>query len=65
MMEKKLGTLKRVFEGKTNANKEIIASLKKERDSVRKRLKAEKENNRLVNLNIEEEKIKSSVYGSS
>jgi hypothetical protein len=28
-------------------------------------LKAEKENNRLVNLNIEEEKIKSSVYRSS
>jgi hypothetical protein len=28
-------------------------------------LKVEKENNRLVNLNIEEEKIESSVYRSS
>jgi hypothetical protein len=65
MMEKELVTLKRVFKGKTNADKEMIASLKKKRDSVRKRLKAEKENNRLVNLNIEEEKIKSSVYRSS
>jgi hypothetical protein len=43
----------------------MIASLKKKRDSVRKRLKVEKENNRLVNLNIEEEKIESSVYRSS
>jgi hypothetical protein len=65
MMEKELVTLKRVFKGKTNADKEMITSLKKKRDSVRKRLKAEKENNRLVNLNIEEEKIKSSVYRSS
>jgi hypothetical protein len=65
MMEKELVTLKRVFKGKTNVDKEMIASLKKKRDSVKKRLKAEKENNRLVNLNIEEEKIKSSVYRSS
>jgi predicted phage tail protein len=45
-----------------NINKEIIDSLKKEIDNFRKKLKVEKENNRLDGIDIEEEKRIQSQY---
>jgi hypothetical protein len=42
MLEKELVALKKVSKGKENIDKELISSFKKERDSIRKRLKAEK-----------------------
>lgn len=53
-IEKELITFKKkVFKGKSSADKKIIASLKKKRDNSRKWLEAEKEKKRLVNLSIE------------
>lgn len=56
MMRKKLIILKRASKGKKSADKKLIASLKKKRDNVKKRFRVQKEKNRLVNLNIEEER---------
>jgi hypothetical protein len=42
MLEKELVASKKVSKGKENIDKELISSFKKERDSIRKRLKAEK-----------------------
>jgi len=52
MMKKELVTLKGAFKGKTSADKELIAFLKKKWDNNRKRLEVEKEKNKLVNLSI-------------
>jgi len=54
MMEKELVALKKVSRSKANANKELVAFKKKR--VIKKRLKAEKQKNKLTNLNIEKEK---------
>lgn len=41
MLEKELVVSKKVSKGKENIDKELISSFKKERDSIRKRLKVE------------------------
>jgi len=56
MLEKELVSLKKVSKGKENIDKELISSFKKERDSIRKRLKVEGKKNRLASFNIEEER---------
>jgi len=56
MLEKELVSLKKVSKGKENIDKELIFSFKKERDSIRKRLKVEGKKNRLASFNIEEER---------
>jgi predicted nucleic acid-binding Zn-ribbon protein len=55
MMEKELVALKKVSRSKANANKELVAFRKKKKGN-KKRLKAEKQKNKLTNLNIEKEK---------
>jgi predicted phage tail protein len=57
-----LAKVKRSSKDKININKEIIDSLKKERDNFRKKLKVKKENNRLDGIDIEEEKRIQSQY---
>jgi hypothetical protein len=49
-------TLKRASENRNTADKEKIASLKKERDQYKLKWEAEKEKNRLAGLTIEEER---------
>ena len=56
VMKKELITLTRFSNDKANTDKELIACLKNERDNSKKRLEVEKEKNRLVNLNIEEDR---------
>jgi len=56
MVEHELVSLKRASESRKSAGKEIIASLKKERDQYKLKWEAEKENNRLADLTIEEER---------
>jgi len=51
-----LVTLKRASESKKSANKETIASLKKEKDQYQLKWEAEKKKNRLADLTIEEER---------
>jgi predicted phage tail protein len=57
-----LAKVKRSSKDRININKEIIDSLKKERDNFRKKLKVKKENNRLDGIDIEEEKRIQSQY---
>ena len=57
-----MAKVKRSSKDKININKEIIDSLKKERDNFRKKLKVKKENNRLDGIDIEEEKRIQSQY---
>jgi len=56
MMEQEFMTLKRASENKKSADKETIASLKKEMDQYKLKWEAEKEKNRLAELTIEEER---------
>jgi chromosome segregation ATPase len=56
MVEQELVTLKRASESRKSANKETIASLKKERDQYKLKWEAEKEKNGLADLTIEEER---------
>jgi len=56
MMKQEFVTLKRASENKKSADKETIASLKKERDQYKLKWEAEKEKNRLAELTIEEER---------
>ena len=56
MVEQELVTLKRASESRKSADKETIASLKKERDQYKLKWEAEKEKNRLAGLTIEEER---------
>jgi hypothetical protein len=56
MMEQEFVTLKRASENKKSADKETIASLKKERDQYKLKWEAKKEKNRLAELTIEEER---------
>jgi hypothetical protein len=56
MVEQELVTLKRASENRKSADKETIASLKKERDQYKLKWEAEKEKNRLAGLTIEEER---------
>jgi predicted phage tail protein len=62
MLIEKLAKVKRSSKDRININKEIIDSLKKERDNFRKKLKVKKENNRLDGIDIEEEKRIQSQY---
>lgn len=57
-----MAKVKRSSKDRININKEIIDSLKKERDNFRKKLKVKKENNRLDGIDIEEEKRIQSQY---
>jgi chromosome segregation ATPase len=56
MVEQELVTLKRASESRKSADKETIASLKKERDQYKLKWEAEKEKNKLADLTIEEER---------
>ena len=56
VMEQEFMTLKRASENKKSADKETIASLKKEMDQYKLKWEAEKEKNRLAELTIEEER---------
>jgi chromosome segregation ATPase len=56
MMEQEFVTLKRASEKRKFADKETIASLKKERDQYKLKWEAKKEKNRLAELTIEEER---------
>jgi hypothetical protein len=56
MMEQEFVTLKRALKNRKFADKETIASLKKERDQYKLKWESEKENNRLADLTIEEER---------
>jgi chromosome segregation ATPase len=56
MVEHELVSLKRALESRKSADKETIASLKKERDQYKLKWEAEKEKNRLADLTIEEER---------
>lgn len=56
MMEKELVTLKKASENRKGADKESITSLKKEKNHYKLKWKAEKENIRLIDLIIEEER---------
>jgi chromosome segregation ATPase len=62
MVEQELVTLKRALESKKFANKETIASLKKERDQYKLKWEAEKKKNRLADLTVEEEKSLKTQY---
>jgi chromosome segregation ATPase len=62
MVEQELVTLKRALESKKSANKETIASLKKERDQYKLKWEAEKKKNRLADLTVEEEKSLKTRY---
>jgi hypothetical protein len=54
--EKELSKVKRSAEDRINTDKKIIHSLKKEKDSFRKKLEVEKERNRLVRIDMEKER---------
>ena len=56
IMEQEFATLKRALENRKSADKETIASLKKERDQYKLKWEAEKEKSRITDLAIEEEK---------
>jgi hypothetical protein len=56
MMEQEFVTLKRALKNRKFADKETIASLKKEMDQYKLKWEAEKEKNRLADLTIEEER---------
>ena len=56
MMEQEFVTLKRALKNRKFADKETITSLKKERDQYKLKWESEKENNRLADLTIEEER---------
>jgi hypothetical protein len=56
MMEQEFVTLKRALKNRKFADKETIASLKKERDQYKLKWESEKEKNRLADLTIEEER---------
>jgi chromosome segregation ATPase len=62
MMEQEFVTLKRASENRKFADKETIASLKKERDQYKLKWEAEKEKNRLAELTIEEERSLRTQY---
>jgi hypothetical protein len=56
MMEQEFVTLKRALKNRKFADKETIASLKKERDQYKLKWESEKEKNRLADLTIKEER---------
>lgn len=56
MMEKEFVTLKKASENRKGADKKSITSLKKEKNHYKLKWKAEKENIRLIDLIIEEER---------
>ena len=56
LTEKELAKVKRSAKGKMNVDKEMMDSLKKGRSILIKKVEVEKEKNRLVQLDIEEER---------
>jgi chromosome segregation ATPase len=56
LIEKELAKIKRSAKGKMNVDKETTDSLKKERNGLTNKLEEEKEKNRLVEIDIEEER---------
>jgi predicted phage tail protein len=60
--DKELAKVKRSSKSKINTDKEVIDSLKKERDSFRKKMEAKKEKNRLAKIDIKEERKIQSQY---
>jgi predicted phage tail protein len=59
---KELAKVKRSSKSKINTDKEVIDTLKKERDSFRKKMEAKKEKNRLAKIDIKEERKIQSQY---
>jgi predicted phage tail protein len=59
--EKELSKVKRSAKDKINTDKKGIESLKKEKNSFRKKLEVEKERNRLVRIDMEKELKKNLV----
>jgi predicted phage tail protein len=62
--DKELAKVKRSSKSKINTDKEVIDTLKKERDSFRKKMEAKKEKNRLAKIDIKEERKIQSQYMS-
>ena len=60
--DKELAKVKRSSKSKINTDKEVIDTLKKERDSFRKKMEAKKEKNRLAKIDIKEERKIQSQY---
>jgi len=56
LTEKELAKVKRSTKGKMNVDKEVMDSLKKGMSILIKKVEVEKEKNRLVQLDIEEER---------
>jgi len=54
--EKELSKVKRSAKDKINTDKKVIDSLKKEKNSFRKKLEVEKERNRLVRIDMEKKR---------
>jgi predicted phage tail protein len=62
IIDKELAKVKRSSKSKINTDKEVIDTLKKERDSFRKKMEAKKEKNRLAKIDIKEERKIQSQY---
>ena len=62
MMKRELVTLKQTFEDKEHADKELLASMMKERDHYKEKWETEKEKGRVAGLIIEEEKELKAQY---
>jgi predicted phage tail protein len=60
--DKELAKVKRSSKSKINTDKEVIDTLKKERDSFRKKMEAKKEKNRLAKIDIKEQRKIQSQY---
>jgi predicted phage tail protein len=54
--EKELSKVKRSAKDRINTDKKVIDSLKKEKNSFRKKLEVEKERNRLVRIDMEKKR---------
>jgi len=54
--EKELSKVKRSAKDRINTDKKVIDSLKKEKNSFKKKLEVEKERNRLVRIDMEKKR---------